>query len=144
MDRYLCCYYVLQSSPKQASMLTRSAYIHLSINRRQPIVKLQVLGEWTPKILLVHSPEKRSPVFGPNLCLLVIGTYGSELYGMESKNSRQVGWCVYSSGTSSVCTPGMLHFSWTAQKIWVVHFLNRLLSRLQCRILASYRTKMSQ
>ena len=29
-------------------------------------------------------------------------------------------------------------------KIWVVHFLNRLLSRLQCRILARYRTKMSQ
>ena len=30
------------------------------------------------------------------------------------------------------------------KKIWVVHFLNRLLSRLQCRILARYRTKMSQ
>ena len=29
-------------------------------------------------------------------------------------------------------------------KIWVVHFLNRLLSRLQCRILVRYRTKMSQ
>ena len=45
MDRYLCCCYVLQSSLRQASMLTRSAYIHSSINRRQPIVKLQVLGE---------------------------------------------------------------------------------------------------
>ena len=30
------------------------------------------------------------------------------------------------------------------QKNWVVHFLNRLLCCLQCRILASYRTKMSQ
>ena len=40
MDRYLCCCYVLQSSLRQASMLTRSAYIHLSINRRQPFVKL--------------------------------------------------------------------------------------------------------
>ena len=49
MDRYLCYCYVLQSSPRQASMLTRSAYIHSSINRRQPIVKLQVLGERTPK-----------------------------------------------------------------------------------------------
>ena len=40
MDRYLCCCYVLQSSLRQASMLTRSAYIHSSINRRQPVVKL--------------------------------------------------------------------------------------------------------
>ena len=41
MDRYLCCFYVLQSSLRQASMLTRrSAYIHSSINRRQPVVKL--------------------------------------------------------------------------------------------------------
>ena len=30
------------------------------------------------------------------------------------------------------------------KKNWVVHFLNRLLSRLQCRILARYRTKMIQ
>ena len=30
------------------------------------------------------------------------------------------------------------------KKNWVVHFLNRLLSHLQCRILARYRTKMSQ
>ena len=44
----------------------------------------------TKKYCLVHSPEKCSPVFGPNLCLLLIGTYGSELYGMESKDSRQV------------------------------------------------------
>ena len=51
MDRYLSCCYVLQSSLRQASMLTRrSAYIHSSINRRQPIVKLQVLGEWTKNI----------------------------------------------------------------------------------------------
>ena len=84
MDIYLCFCYVLQSSLRQASMLTRrSAYIHSSTNRRQPIVKPQVLG-----YCLVHSPEKRSPVFAPNLCLLVIDTYGSELYGMESKDSR--------------------------------------------------------
>ena len=35
--------------------------------------------------------QKNSPIFGPNLCLLVIGTYGSELYGMESKDYRKVG-----------------------------------------------------
>ena len=73
-------------------MLTRrSAYIHSSINWRQPIVKFQVLESERQKYCLVHSPEKRSPVFCPNLCLLIIGTYGSELYGMESKDSRQVG-----------------------------------------------------
>ena len=43
MDRYLCCYYVPQSSLRQASMLTGTTYIHSSINQRQPIVKLQVL-----------------------------------------------------------------------------------------------------
>ena len=43
------------------------------------------------KYCLAHSPEKRSLVFGPNFCLLVIGTHGCELYGMESKDSRQVG-----------------------------------------------------
>ena len=35
-------------------------------------------------------------------------------------------------------------FQLNCTKNLVVHFLNRLLSRLQCRILARYRTKMSQ
>ena len=60
MDRYLCCCYVLQSTLRQASMLTRSAYIHSSINRRQPIVKLQVLGEWMPKNIAWRIAQKNA------------------------------------------------------------------------------------
>jgi hypothetical protein len=49
---------------------------------------------------LAHSPEKCSPVFGPNLRFSVIGSYaGSELYAMESEDSRQVGRRIYSYGT---------------------------------------------
>ena len=60
MDRYLCCCYVLQSSLRQASMLTRSAYIHSSINRRQPVVKLPSIRRVNAKNIAWRIAQKNT------------------------------------------------------------------------------------
>ena len=60
MDRYLCCCYVLQSSLRQASMLTRSAYIHSNINRRQPVVKLPSIRRVNAKNIAWHIAQKNT------------------------------------------------------------------------------------
>ena len=60
MDRYLCCCYVLQSSLRQASMLTRSAYIHSSINRRQPVVKLPSIRRVNAKNIAWRIAQKNA------------------------------------------------------------------------------------
>ena len=60
MDRYLCCYHVLQSSLRQASMLTRSAYIHSSINRRQPVVKLPSIRRVNAKNIAWRIAQKNT------------------------------------------------------------------------------------
>ena len=60
MDRYLCCCHVLQSSLRQASMLTRSAHIHSSINRRQPVVKLPSIRRVNTKNIAWRIAQKNT------------------------------------------------------------------------------------
>ena len=61
MDKYLCCCYILKSSPRQASMLKiRSAYIHSSINRHQPVVKLPSIRRVNAKNIAWRIAQKNT------------------------------------------------------------------------------------
>ena len=131
MDGYLCCCYVLQSSLKQASMLTRSAYIHSSINRRQPVVKLPSIRRVNAKNIALRIAQKNTVQSLVPTCAfwlsadMVANSMAWSLKIPDKLVDAYIHLALNQSARQGCSISVELH-----NFFWVVHFINRLLSCL--------------